>query len=139
MSLRAIKTRSQNADAIIHSLLKGHEWLMCCTATDPDDMRTYILEMVSRYDDTGLFAKKIGMPVYIEYGISQSVGGQYPYRLHDSLMMPIQNDKDFDDLVRSTIEVFDVVIIEDNMVDRENIYGKLGTKYENEIVFENKK
>lgn len=49
-------------------------------------------------------------------------------------MMPIQNDKDFDDLVRSIIEVFDVVIIEDNMVDREKIYGKIGTKYENKIV-----
>lgn len=133
-SLRGIKTMSQNADATIRSLLIGHEWLICCSASNPDDMCTYILETVCRYDDTGLFAKKIGKPVFIEYGISQSVGGQYPYRLHDSLMMPIQNDKDFDDLVRSIIEVFDVVIIEDNMVDREKIYGKIGTKYENKIV-----
>lgn len=133
--MRYLKT-SKNATATIHSLLKEHDWLIGCTATVPDDISTYTLETVFRYEKTGYFANKFGKPVFIEYGISRSDIGKYPFRLHDSLMTLIQDDEKLKRIVLSIIEIYDVLILEENMVDREHIYGKLGTAYGNEIVFD---
>lgn len=126
--------------AIISSLLIRHDWLICCTTVsgDPNDPHI-IFENVTRYETAGYFERKFRNPVFIEYGISPVIDGDYQYRIHDSLMQPILNGKAVTDLVASMIKVFDLFIIDENLVDRRRVYGKLGTKQENEIVFINDK
>lgn len=134
--MRYLETSAKNAIATIHSLLTEHHWLIGCTATVLDDISTYRVETVFRYENTGYFANTLGKPVFIEYGISHSDSEKYPFRLHDSLMMLIQDDEMLKKMVLTIIETYDVLILEEDMVDREHIYGKIGTEYENEIVFD---
>ena len=134
--MRYLETSAKNAIATIHSLLTEHHWLIGCTATVLDDISTYRLETVFRHENTGYFANTLEKPVFIEYGISRSDSEKYPFRLHDSLMMLIQDDEMLKKMVRSIIDTYDVLILEEDMVDREHIYGKIGTEYENEIVFD---
>lgn len=139
--MKVFKANIENIEtAIISSLLIRHDWLICCTTVsgDPDDPHI-IFENVTRYETEGYFEKKFQPPVFIEYGISSAIDGDHQYRIHDSLMQPIFNGKAVTDLVASMIKVFDLFIIEENIVDRRRVYGKLGTKHENEIVFINDK
>lgn len=125
-------------DVLFSSLVMKHEWIICCTAENPDDFSTYILENVTRYDKDGHFADMFQNPVFIEYGISHSNDGNYPYRIHDSLMVPITNREVISNLVDNMIETFDAFIIDEGIVDRTKVWGKLGTDYAEKVVFENK-
>ena len=121
------------------ALLCGHEWVICVTAKDSSDLSTYVLENVTRYENDGYFASIMMNPVFIEYGISPAKNGsQYPYRIHDSLMTPVNDIETLTSLIDAMIETFDVFIVEKDMIDRCNVYGKLFTDYEDEVVFVNK-
>lgn len=136
--MKCINTSTDGArEAIIALLLVQHEWLICCTAEDPEEVSTFVLENVTRYEIEGRFEEIFKRPVFIEYGISKAVDGVCPYRIHDSMMCPIKNGKALSDIVNSMIRTFDVVIVEDGIVDRKRVYGKLGTDHSNEIVFLN--
>ena len=65
-----IESKSEDAREILTELLLGGTWFICCTAEKPDDMSTYILENVARYETEGGIANKLNNPVFIEYGIS---------------------------------------------------------------------
>ena len=132
-----IATNEGAYDALIALLLVEHEWLICCSAENPEDVKTYVLENVTRYEIEGHFADIFKNPTLIEYGISQSTGGEYPYRIHDSLMSPIKNGKAVSDFINSMLEIFDVFIIDDGMIVRKNVWGKLGTAHSEKIVFIN--
>lgn len=138
--MKFIKSSDKHAEkALVAALLMNHDWIICVTAENPDDPTTYILENVTRYEIEGHFASIMRNPVFIEYGISKSKeDSYYPYRIHDSLMTPVINGKMVTDLVGAMIRTFDVFIIEDEMVDRCNVYGKLLTDHADEIVFVNK-
>lgn len=137
--MRVVKATGKNAEkALVAALLIEHDWIICVTAKNPDNPDTYILENVTRYETEGHFASIMKNPVFIEYGISPAKKrAQFPYRIHDSLMTPIENGRMFMNLVDSMIMIFDVFIIEENMVDRRNVYGKLLTDHADEIVFIN--
>lgn len=125
-------------DALIMLLTMKHEWLICCTAKNPDDFSTYIFENVTRYATDGHFADMFKNPVFIEYGISHSKGGKYPYRIHDSLMLPITNGDMIFTLVDSMIKTFDAFVVDEGIIDRTKVWGKLGNNHAEKIVFENK-
>lgn len=137
--MRYIKASNENAEkGLIAALLMEHDWVICITAEKTDDPSTYILENVTRYEIEGHFASIMKNPVFIEYGISPSTEDKkYPYRIHDSVMTPVENGRMLTDLVDSMIRSFDLFIIEENMVDRRNVYGKLQTDHADEIVFVN--
>lgn len=137
--MKYIKANQENVDkALVAALLMQHEWIICATSENPDDPSTYILENVTRYEIEGHFATLMEKPVFIEYGISPAKNdSKYQYRIHDSLMTPITNGKQLMDLIQGMVDLFDVFIIEDHMVDRYNVYGKLMTDHMEEIVFEN--
>ena len=136
--MRYIKTTSEGAkEAIVNMLLQEHAWLICCTAKDPDDFNTYILENVCRYETEGQFASRFHRPVFIEYGISPSADNGFPYRIHDSLMQPIINGENFNSIIEAMLRTFDAVVIEEGVVNRTQVYGKLGTDHSEEIVFIN--
>ena len=133
--MRYIKTASEGAkEAIVYLLLQKHVWLICCSAKDPDD---FILENVCRYETEGQFASRFQTPVFIEYGISPSADNGFPYRIHDSLMQPIINGENFNNIIEAMLRTFDAVVIEEGMVNRTQVYGKLGTDHSEEIVFIN--
>lgn len=137
--MRYVKATDENVkNALGAALLFGHEWIICATAKNPDDSSTYVLKNVTRYEIDGHFVSLMKNPVFIEYGISPAKNGSlYPYRIHDSLMTPVMNGKMLSSLMDAMIETFDVFIIEEDMVDRCNVYGKLSTNHAEEIVFIN--
>ncbi|MGN0369513.1 MAG: hypothetical protein ACI4EW_03105 [Butyrivibrio sp.] len=137
--MRFVKAGNENAKkALVTALLIKRDWIICVTANNPDDPATFILENVTRFETWGHVASIMENPVFIEYGISPSKeGSQFPYRIHDSLMTPVKNLKMLTDLVDFMIRSFDVFIIEEDMVDRRNVYGKLLTDHADEIVFVN--
>lgn len=137
--MRFIKSNNKDVEkALAAALLMNHDWIVCVTAENPDDQSTYILENVTRYEIEGHFVSLMKNPVFIEYGISPSKeGAEFPYRIHDSLMTPVKNGKRFTDLVDAMVRTFDVFIIEEGMVDRRNVYGKLLTDHADEVVFVN--
>lgn len=137
--MRCIKAISKGAqNAIVDALLLKQDWIICVTSEVPDDPSTYIMENVTRLEVTGHFASLMKNPVFIEYGISPAGNDtKYPYRIHDSLMTPVISREMLTDLVGAMIQTFDVFIIEDKMVDRSNVYGKLLTDHAEEIVFIN--
>ena len=132
-----IESRDKDSRELVKELLLSEMWFICCTAKDPEDMSTYILENVSRYETEGEIANKLDTPVFIEYGISPATEGDYQFRIHDSVMAPMLNEDMIDKLIDNMVKIFDVFIIEHNMVDRKNVWGKLGTEHEDKIVFVN--
>lgn len=132
-----VRTSEEGADEIIEMLLMQQRWLICCTASDPDDIKTFILENVTRYEREGHFADLFGNPVFIEYGISAAVGGKHPYRIHDSLMLPIKDGSLLKTLINNMIKTFDVIILNEDLIDRKTVWGKIGTDRSKEIVFVN--
>ncbi len=132
-----IKSRDKDSRELMRELISSEMWLICCTAKDPDNMSTYILENVSRYEAEGEIANGLNTPVFIEYGISPAIEGDYQFRIHDSVMAPILNEDMIDKLIDSMLKTFDVFIIEHNMVDRTKIWGKLGSEHEDSIVYIN--
>lgn len=125
-------------DLLYDLLLKEHQWFICCTAKDPDDFSTYIFENVTRYEEDGYFADMFKSPVFIEYGISRYESEKYYYRIHDSMMAPIVNSQLISNLIDSMIKTFDAFVIEDGIVDRTKVWGKLGTEHVEKVVFHNK-
>lgn len=131
--------QEESRDLLNDVLIMGQSWLICCTAEDPDDFSTYIFENVTRYETDGYFANTLKNPVFIEYGISRSEGGNYPYRIHDSIMVPVRNEKMISTLLDSMIKIFDAFVVDDGIIDRTRVWGKLGSEHAEEIVFENKR
>lgn len=129
--------QAESRDLLNDILIMGHSWLICCTTEDPDDFSTYIFENVTRYDTDGYFANALKNPVFIEYGISRSESGKYPYRIHDSLMVPVTNENMISTLLNSMIKTFDAFVVDDGIIDRTRVWGKLGTEHAEEVVFEN--
>lgn len=132
-----IESKSEDARDVLTELLLGGTWFICCSAGNPDDMSTYVLENVTKYEVEGHFADKLNKPVFVEYGISPAMDGDYQFKIHDSVVAPILNEDMITKLIDSMLKTFDVFIVEQNMVDRKNVWGKLGTENEDKIVFYN--
>ena len=134
--MRYFKTNDENIEHIIISgFLFAKVWLIGCSATNPDDPKTCVMETVMKYHLDGPMVKQFnGNPVFVEYGISPAKEGSYPYRLHDSLAMPILSGLDVTNLAKSIKETYDVLLLDENYFDKNLIYGKLGTDHEDDLL-----
>lgn len=70
----------------------------------------------------------------VEYGISND-DENIQYRLHDSLVAPILEDDFLDKIVVSMLKTFNLFIRDNGHVNRNVIYGKLQTEYQEEVVY----
>lgn len=105
----------------LKKLLCRGEYIICADLKDKNDLNSMVLENV--------ICKKGDM--YITYGVSQSDKMEY-FRLHDDFAI---SGRDVDTFLYIFSQNFDLFLINDNNLDKKNIYGKLGTANENKVVF----
>lgn len=51
------------------------------------------------------------------------------------MIFPIIEEKMIDSAIKGMLEGYSIFLLDKGFVDRNNIYGKLGKEYENEIVY----
>ena len=130
------ETLRDSQEAVFEALL-AEKWLVCCQAENPDDIHSYVIGNVTRLELNGYFADKLNAPAFIEYGLTELGEGETKFRLHESMVAPVKSAEILSGAVQNMTAVFNSFIIEDGMVDREKVYGKIGTDKENEVVFHN--
>lgn len=110
--------------ATLKKLLSDGEYIICGDLKDKDNLESLVLENV--------ICMKNGQ--YVTFGISQSDKMEY-FRLHDDMSI---GGRAMDDFLLIFSQNYDLFLINDNNLDKKNIYGKLGKPGENNIVFKYK-
>ena len=105
----------------LKELLMNGEYIICGDLKDKNNPESLVLENV--------ICMKKGQ--YVTFGISQSGEMEY-FRLHDDMSI---GGKMMNDFLRIFSQNYDLFLVNDNNLDKKNIYGKLGTANENKIVF----
>ena len=121
--------------------LKGGTWLIgcSCNADDPCDHTGIVLENVWRFETDGIISERFGSPVIVSYGISPAAAdrGEYLYRIHDDTVSPIR-EGDLEAYAQALVLTYDAFLVDDEGdVDRILVYGKIGTVYQDDVIFIN--
>ena len=109
----------------LKKLLSDGEYIICGDLKEKDKLESLVLENV--------ICMKDGK--YVIFGISQSDKMEY-FRLHDDMVIAGRTMNDF---LLIFSRNYDLFLINENNLDKRNIYGKLGTARENKVVFRYKK
>lgn len=105
----------------LKALLERGEYIICGDLKDKDNLESLVLENV--------ICRKNGM--YIVFGISATDKMEY-FKLHDDVAV---GGKTMDDFIYIFSQNYDLFLVNDNNLDKKNIYGKLGTPRENSVVY----
>lgn len=105
----------------IKKILMDGKYIICADLKDKNNLESLVLENV--------ICLKDGQ--YMMFGISQSDKMEY-FRLHDDVAV---SGKAMDDFLLIISQNYDLFLVNDNNVDKKNIYGKLGTPRENNVVY----
>lgn len=105
----------------LKELLERGEYIICGDLKDKNNLESLVLENV--------ICLKDGQ--YVVFGISHSDKMEY-FRLHDDVAV---SGKAMDDFLLIFSQNYDLFLVNDNNLDKKNIYGKLGTPRENNVVY----
>lgn len=105
----------------LKELLERGEYIICGDLKDKNNLESLVLENV--------ICLKDGQ--YVVFGISHSDKMEY-FRLHDDVAV---SGKAMDDFLLIFSQNYDLFLVNDNNLDKKNIYGKIGTPRENTIVY----
>ena len=105
----------------LKKILMDGKYIICADLKDKNNLESLVLENV--------ICLKDGQ--YMMFGISQSDKMEY-FRLHDDVAV---SGKAMDDFLLIISQNYDLFLVNDNNVDKKNIYGKLGTPRENNVVY----
>ena len=105
----------------LKELLESGEYIICGDLKDKNNLESLVLENV--------ICLKDGQ--YVVFGISHSDKMEY-FRLHDDVAV---SGKAMDDFLLIFSQNYDLFLVNDNNLDKKNIYGKLGTPRENNVVY----
>ena len=105
----------------LKELLERGEYIICGDLKDKNNLESLVLENV--------ICLKDGQ--YVVFGISHSDKMEY-FRLHDDVAV---SGKAMDDFLLIFSRNYDLFLVNDNNLDKKNIYGKIGTPRENTIVY----
>lgn len=108
---------------LLKKLLSDGEYIICGDLQDKNNLESLVLENV--------ICMKKGK--YVTFGISQYDAKEY-FRLHDDLLIG-GKDEEMDIFLRIFSKTYDLFVINENNLDKKNIYGKLGTPNENKVVY----
>lgn len=106
---------------VLKKLLEAGEYIICGDTKD-GKLENMVIENVYCIKNNML----------ISFCVSNKPG-KNKFRLHDDSAF---SGKILDMFADVMVNNFDIFIRDCNNVDRKHIYGKLGTKYENQVVFE---
>lgn len=105
----------------LKELLERGEYIICGDLKDKNNLESLVLENV--------ICLKDGQ--YVVFGISHSDKMEY-FRLHDDVAV---SGKAMDDFLLIFSQNYDLFLVNDNNLDKKNIYGKIGTPRENNVVY----
>lgn len=105
----------------LKKILMDGKYIICADLKDKNNLESLVLENV--------ICLKDGQ--YMMFGISQSDKMEY-FRLHDDVAV---SGKAMDDFLLIISQNYDLFLINDNNLDKKNIYGKIGTPRENNVVY----
>lgn len=105
----------------LKELLERGEYIICGDLKDKDNLESLVLENVICIKDGQ----------YVVFGISHSDKMEY-FRLHDDVAV---SGKAMDNFLLIFSRNYDLFLVNDNNLDKKNIYGKIGTPRENTIVY----
>lgn len=105
----------------LKELLERGEYIICGDLKDKSNLESLVLENV--------ICLKDGQ--YVVFGISHSDKMEY-FRLHDDVAV---SGKAMDDFLLIFSQNYDLFLVNDNNLDKKNIYGKIGTPRENNVVY----
>lgn len=105
----------------LKELLECGEYIICGDLKDKNNLESLVLENV--------ICLKDGQ--YVVFGISHSDKMEY-FRLHDDVAV---SGKAMDDFLLIFSQNYDLFLVNDNNLDKKNIYGKIGTPRENNVVY----
>lgn len=118
-------------------------WILCSNTVEGNpDYPAVVPEKVFRYEIEGSFAEKYNTPVLIEYDVSRSYG-KFRYLLHESSMTPIINGEAISNAAKNITKEFAFILQFETdanywNIDLWNVYGKLGSENENQVVYTQK-
>lgn len=119
-------------EGVIKNALLSGDYIICCTLREPPDIRSLIIETVTCIKQA--IPGVINGPAVVEYGVSNDENNTQ-YRLHDNVTAPLLYEDFTDKIVSSMLGTFNLFIRDNGNVNRQDIYGKIGTEYENTIVY----
>ena len=105
----------------LKKILMDGKYIICADLKDKNNLESLVLENV--------ICLKDGQ--YMMFGISQSDKMEY-FRLHDDVAV---SGKAMDDFLLIISQNYDLFLINDNNLDKKNIYGKIGKPRENNVVY----
>lgn len=105
----------------LKELLERGEYIICGDLKDKNNLESLVLENVVCLKDGQ----------YVVFGISHSDKMEY-FRLHDDVAV---SGKAMDDFLLIFSQNYDLFLVNDNNLDKKNIYGKIGTPRENNVVY----
>ena len=105
----------------LKKILMDGKYIICADLKDKNNLESLVLENV--------ICLKDGQ--YMMFGISQSDKMEY-FRLHDDVAV---SGKAMDDFLLIISQNYDLFLINDNNLDKKNIYSKIGTPRENNVVY----
>ena len=105
----------------LKELLERGEYIICGDLKDKNNLESRVLENVVCLKDGQ----------YVVFGISHSDKMEY-FRLHDDVAV---SGKAMDDFLLIFSQNYDLFLVNDNNLDKKNIYGKIGTPRENNVVY----
>lgn len=117
-------------DTIKKILLNGG-YIICCDLKTSRDLSSIQIENVVALQKSFASFDKQALVIYC---VSNNPTSDL-YSLHDDNAIPILNEKMIDIAIEGMLGGYGLFVLDDGFVDRKNIYGKLGTQHENEIVF----
>lgn len=105
----------------LKELLERGEYIICGDLKDKNNLESLVLENVVCLKDGQ----------YVVFGISHSDKMEY-FRLHDDVAV---SGKAMDDFLLIFSQNYDLFLVNDNNLDKKNIYGKIGTPRENNVMY----
>ena len=105
----------------LKELLERGEYIICGDLKDKNNLESLVLENVVCLKDGQ----------YVVFGISHYDKMEY-FRLHDDVAV---SGKAMDDFLLIFSQNYDLFLVNDNNLEKKNIYGKIGTPRENNVVY----
>lgn len=116
---------------IIKNHLLSGDYILCCNIEDLNDMGTLIIENVICVKKK---FREVHKPFFIEYTVTNDPNKQ-KYSLHDDIVILFTDNEVLDKIIANILRTYSLYLLDDNNIDRNNIYGKLGTKRERSLIF----
>ena len=117
---------------VLKQLLLDGEYIICCDIACPTDLRTTIIQNVITIQ------KRAGMLEHrsiVQYTVTNNSMSS-KFNLHDDLIILIQDEKMIDSAVKGMLDGYHLFILDRDNLDRVNIYCKLATDAQDEIVYQ---